>query len=275
MAIQARDCSMLRTDKRLRKKQAQRQSGRSRAIDQPSGNLPVADQVPDPDRQLPDLDSATTIAVICNRILLRTALARCLQGVPQMQRVDEFDSIETCFASPRLAGIIVFCAIGREEAPPLAQSLAKIAQLAPGARTIVVSDDESLPTISQALELGARGYVTLACSIDIAAAAIVLVGRGGVFVPAGLLVAAHEAQGQSRQVGKTLEKLMTRRQIDVLKLMRRGFSNRSIANQLKLSEHTVRVHVRNIMQRLQVDNRTRAVFQINEMFAGGADGGKR
>ncbi|WP_448955603.1 LuxR C-terminal-related transcriptional regulator [Labrys neptuniae] len=266
---------MLRTDKRLRKKQAQRQSGRSRAIDQPSGNLPVADLVPDPDRQLPDLDGATTIAVICNHILLRTALARCLQGVPQMQRVDEFDSIETCFASSRLAGIIVFCAIGREEAPTLAQSLAKIAQLAPGARTIVVSDDESLPTISQALELGARGYVTLACSIDIAAAAIVLVGRGGVFVPAGLLVAAHEAQGQSRQVGKTLEKLMTRRQIDVLKLMRRGFSNRSIANQLKLSEHTVRVHVRNIMQRLQVDNRTRAVFQINEMFAGGADGGKR
>ena len=58
--------------------------------------------------------------------------------------------------------------------------------------------------------------------------------------------------------GSRLEDLLTRRELDVLRLMARGDSNRAIATELVVSEGTVKFHVKNILRKLRASNRVEA-----------------
>ena len=53
---------------------------------------------------------------------------------------------------------------------------------------------------------------------------------------------------------------MSQREVDVIKLMARGYNNRQIADILFISEHTVKVHIRNIFRKIDVADRTNAVL---------------
>lgn len=80
------------------------------------------------------------------------------------------------------------------------------------------------------------------------------------------------APAKVRSAEDTLPALTSREQ-DVLKLLCRGASNKSIAQQLSLSDHTVSVHVRAILRKLRVGNRTQAALRAQRAkFGSAADG---
>jgi DNA-binding NarL/FixJ family response regulator len=107
--------------------------------------------------------------------------------------------------------------------------------------------------LSEALDLGARGFVLKEAPLDDLVRAVERVAAGEAYVDpvlAGVLVSSH----RSDQLPA-----LTQREREVLRLLADGLSNEEIGKQLYISPETVRTHVRKAMAKLEADTRTQAV----------------
>jgi DNA-binding NarL/FixJ family response regulator len=131
---------------------------------------------------------------------------------------------------------------------------------------IILSDLDSTDSMLAAFENGARGYIpTSSTSVAVAVEAIRLVRAGGVFVPpSSLRVMNHLASTPQL----ALDYSLTSRQSAVLYHLMQGKPNKIIAHELEMSESTVKVHIRNIMKKVQANNRTEVVFRAHNIWAG-------
>jgi len=109
-----------------------------------------------------------------------------------------------------------------------------------------------------ALEEGASGFIDGTASFDDLLNCVRRVGDGDTFIPHRLAVRlANEYRGRSP---RPLDGAgLTGRELQVLQLLAQGHSNKAMARQLVVSEHTVRAHLRNIMHKLSAENRVQAV----------------
>ena len=143
--------------------------------------------------------------------------------------------------------------------------LQKIKDISPETVCIVVSDSDARSDIRAAVKAGALGYILKRSSMDVLERAITLVlaGERYVQVPAEFLDAADEPPtlAERPRGGDPLEGL-TARQHEVLQLLALGHSNKEIAKSLGLLEGTVKVHVRDILRKLGVSNRTQAAMLV-------------
>ena len=125
----------------------------------------------------------------------------------------------------------------------------------PATPIVLLSASEDRSKVLNAIELGAKGYIPKSSSAEIIINAIQLVLSGGVYLPMAVLDTVNSSPHKNINTdGHTL----TPRQIDVLKLLADGLSNKAIGNQLEMAENTVRVHVSAILKFLEVKNRTEA-----------------
>jgi DNA-binding NarL/FixJ family response regulator len=126
----------------------------------------------------------------------------------------------------------------------------KIKDKSPNARIIVLSSYEGDVDIQRALEAGAQGYVAKGLVRDELLEIIRSVHAGKRRLPAAVAqtLAEHVADEQ-----------ISPRELGVLSLMATGKRNKEIASELSIAEDTVKMHVRNILSKLQVSDRTEAV----------------
>ena len=144
----------------------------------------------------------------------------------------------------------------------------------PAVPVVIVSGSRAKATIRSAIDAGARGYVLKSSNGEILKHVLPLVLSGELYVPAQA-VAADEV-GQEFDGGSPLDeggefnpdfKSLTPRETQVLKLLTLGYSNKEIARSLGMLEGTVKVHVKSIMKKLGVNNRTQAAIAANRSFA--------
>jgi DNA-binding NarL/FixJ family response regulator len=134
-----------------------------------------------------------------------------------------------------------------------------------GVPLVVISSSEDPADIQGAFDNGARGYILKSSAADLLKHALPLVLAGEVFVPAAALYHSPRleslppTQGTCRPANGKI-KVMTPRQTEVLKLLAKGQSNKEIARNLGMLDSTVKVHVKAILQKLGVKNRTQAVL---------------
>jgi DNA-binding NarL/FixJ family response regulator len=139
---------------------------------------------------------------------------------------------------PKLGGV----ALAREAAR-VAPETALVFYTAYGDRALV----------TEALDVGVRGFVLKEAPLPDLVRAVELVAGGGTYVDpvlAGLLASASLARNLPS---------LTQRERDVLRLLSEGLSNEEIGKQLFISPETVRTHVRKAMGKLDADTRTQAV----------------
>ena len=120
----------------------------------------------------------------------------------------------------------------------------------PEARVIMLTTFEGDANIRRALEAGARGYLLKSTPPADLVETIRQVHAGRKGIPPD--VAAHIAE----HLG---DESLTERELDVLRLIAGGNRNRDIAEQLFISEETVKVHVKHVMEKLGASDRTQAV----------------
>jgi DNA-binding NarL/FixJ family response regulator len=120
----------------------------------------------------------------------------------------------------------------------------------PDARIVMLTTFEGDVEIQRALSAGARGYVLKSMPPGELADAIRQVFRGRKRIPAE--VAAHLAEHMG-------DELLTERERDVLQQVAGGSRNREIGERLFISEETVKVHMKHIMEKLGASDRTEAV----------------
>lgn len=142
---------------------------------------------------------------------------------------------------------------------------ALVLKLAP-APVILLADTDELTEILKALEYGARGYIPSSVSIDVCLEAIMLSVAGGIFVPASSIFAMRHLLEKTGGAARPFAGILTDRQVEVAEALRRGKANKLIAHELNLRESTVKVHVRNIMKKINATNRTEVAYKINDLL---------
>ena len=120
----------------------------------------------------------------------------------------------------------------------------------PEARIIILTMSEGDVEIRRALEAGARGYLLKTMLPEEITNGIRRVHKGKIHIPAAIAEQIAEHFG---------EEFLTVREIEVLRLVGGGNRNRDIAERLFISEETVKVHVKHIMEKLAASDRTEAV----------------
>lgn len=127
-------------------------------------------------------------------------------------------------------------------------ALKTIGERFPTTACIMISGDEGQGVASRAVASGASGFIPKSFTAEEMIAAIQKVLAGDVFVPATASLAPAEPHG------------LTLRQLEVISMLGRGFSNKEIARALDVAERTVKAHVSAVFEALNVRNRTQAVL---------------
>lgn len=153
----------------------------------------------------------------------------------------------------------------------------------PALPVVVVSMYHDGDTVREVLRRGAMGCIPKSCSREVILGALRLVLSGAVFVPSQAVAEdadpadTHSPGRAARSAAEVSELDLTSRQGQVLALMMRGCSNKSICRELGLAERTVKLHVTAVLNALRVSNRTQAVLAATrlgldaEKLARGAD----
>jgi DNA-binding NarL/FixJ family response regulator len=121
---------------------------------------------------------------------------------------------------------------------------------------VVVSASESVADMQRVFDAGAMGFIAKSETLPVLLNALKLVLSGGVYIPRKLIQPA--ATSQPERNGALLTGL-TPRQMEVLKAMMQGKSNKEIAGEFQLSIVTVKVHVTAIFKTLNVHHRLQAI----------------
>jgi DNA-binding NarL/FixJ family response regulator len=134
---------------------------------------------------------------------------------------------------------------------------------------LVVTAETDNPQRTRAiLGSGTRGFLPASLSLKVMMGALDLVLAGGIYVPSSLIDALPARAAATGPAGfADASNELTRRQRDVLGLISQGKSNKLIADALTMSESTVKAHVKQIIKRLRVANRTQAALLATGVFA--------
>jgi len=167
------------------------------------------------------------------------------EAVEVCQRVDP----EVVLMDVRMPGVggIEACRLIREAVPS-----ARILML-------TMSDDES--DLFEAIKAGASGYLLKDLPGEEVADAIRRVYDGQAIIPPGMaatLLTEFTRLSQEPEPISGSAPLLTDREVEVLRLVARGRANREIADELVISENTVKNHVRNILEKLHLHSRVEA-----------------
>ncbi len=137
-----------------------------------------------------------------------------------------------------------------------------IKEVAPTARIIMLTVSDEEADLYDAVKNGASGYLLKDSSIDEVAQAIRVVADGQSLIsPSMAIKLLDEFKQMSRTDRQQVPSpRLTDRELEVLKLVAQGLNNREIAKRLFISENTVKNHVRNILEKLQLHSRMEAVM---------------
>jgi DNA-binding NarL/FixJ family response regulator len=120
----------------------------------------------------------------------------------------------------------------------------------PRARVIMLTTSDGDADIQRAIRAGAAGYMLKSMPMEQLLGVIRSVHAGKRHIPPEVAVRLAEHMGDED---------LTTRELDVLRLIRDGYRNKQIADQLSISENTVNFHIKNLMDKLQANDRTHAV----------------
>jgi DNA-binding NarL/FixJ family response regulator len=196
------------------------------------------------------MSEAAKVLLVEDQAIVRVALHTIIDARTDMQIVADTgsgsDAVElhrlhrpdVTIMDLRLPGLSGFDAISR------------IRKDCPAARILVLSNYDRSEDIHRALQAGAMGYLTKDAGKEEIIQAILAIHQGRRYLPPSLSHLLVE-----RIPGPDL----TDRELEVLRVMAEGRSNRGVAESLGISENTVRIHVAHILQKLGAEDRTRAV----------------
>ncbi len=204
-----------------------------------------------------------------------------LSGVRELIEVEsDFDVVATATSASVAISLIkkyrpeiVLMDINMPEKDGLT-AIAEIEKLDLGIRTIALTGYDDPDLIFRAMKIGAKGYILKTMASAQLIYAIEEVAAGKIYLPSTLSSRFFEYfqksfrdETQTISDEENLLNYLTQREEEVLDLLTQGVTYKGVAQKLFISETTVKTHVNNIFQKLQVNDRTQAVlYALNNGF---------
>jgi len=143
------------------------------------------------------------------------------------------------------------------------QATMDIMQALPETKILILTISETEADLIESVKAGARGYLLKGMDADALVSAVRTVAVGGaIFTPS---IAAKLLDDFKANLNKNDNDIsLTSRETDVLALVANGASNKEIAAQLKVSEPTIKAHLRNILGKLHMKNRSQAAVYASQ-----------
>ncbi|HOF08981.1 MAG TPA: response regulator transcription factor [Opitutaceae bacterium] len=190
------------------------------------------------------------ILLVDDHILMRMGLVTATNGEPDMKVVGEVENGDEAIEACRRHAPDVIVLDLRMPKKNGFETIRELREEGITARVLVFSNYASGDEIDQAFKAGAQGFVVKDMPLERLLEAIRAVHRGEQYLPPE--IAARLDQ-------RTMSPL-TPRELEVLKLVAKGLSNKEISDALHLVEGTVKLHITNILTKLNVSARTQAIL---------------
>lgn len=223
-------------------------------------------------------EAGLDVAIIDDRLLVRECFRRSLALIDPSLNLSCFSHVDEFLAAvrtrPNQIQVAVVCIQWSQSgADAVLNRISHIAAADPALGVIVLSDAENVTDIQKTIERGARAYIPTSIGLEVALKAMHLVAAGGSYIPASVFSsavsgAARKLEGADQPEGS--DDVFTFRQLAVIEALRRGKANKIIAYELNMCESTVKVHVRNVMKKLNARNRTEVAYILSNRSAGGS-----
>lgn len=211
----------------------------------------------------------TSVFIVAGVRLYREGLAQALQQSGAVRIVGTApEPCQVAQAVARHPGVVLLLDVADGDA---AGCLAQVRQSSPGLRVVVLGVSESPTDILTCAEGGAAGYVTRDGSLADLVTAVENAARDELACSpkiAGALLHRVAALAADRRVDAACVRL-SRREIEIAGLIAQGLTNREIARQLFIALATVKNHVHNILDKLDVRGRDEAAAWIRQQRPGG------
>jgi DNA-binding NarL/FixJ family response regulator len=209
-----------------------------------------------------------SIVLVEPRAFLRDCLAERLSTASGVESVHAFaraSDFANARASRPVSALILLGGADCDKVE-IEHEIEVLTKVDASASLVLLADNPDSRCILGALDKGVRGVIPTSMAFDVALKALLLVGAGGTFVPAECFRARKAIESHGARGGGTEARvLFTARQLAVIDALRQGKANKVIAYELNMQESTVKVHVRNIMKKLQAKNRTEVAFRVRAM----------
>lgn len=131
-----------------------------------------------------------------------------------------------------------------------------VAQAFPHSPIVLMSGSAESDDVKRAIDVGARGFLPKTLTSELFSAAVSMIIAGGTFLPTEVLQSSSTATASDGD--RRLAELLTPREQQVLVHLAAGASNKEIARDLDIAEVTVKLHVRQILRKIQARNRSQA-----------------
>ncbi|MEW6268459.1 MAG: response regulator transcription factor [Thermodesulfobacteriota bacterium] len=203
------------------------------------------------------------VLVADDHTMFRDMLKIAIPREGDLQVVGEAaDGHDVCAAVERLRPDVVLLDYRMPRVKDFAALVRELRRACPATQVIVLSGFATQEIAQRAAEGGASGYVLKSTRLAAIVDAVRTVAAGGVWIDPGLPRRIFETFQRSREAGGPASPLaaLTRRERQVLGYVALGISNRGIAEKLCLSEQTVKTHLTNIFDKLEVRNRWAAAL---------------
>jgi DNA-binding NarL/FixJ family response regulator len=189
------------------------------------------------------------ILVVDDHFMVRMGLSASLNVEPDMEVLAEVGSGEEALAAYRRFRPTLVLMDLRLPGMTGAECTAALMRDFPDAAVLMLSTHSGEEEIYRAMQAGARGYIVKSILREELLRAVRTVHQGGQYLDP--IVASHLAERRSHRT-------LSSREIEVLRMVAKGFGNKEIASQLNIAEVTVKLHVSHVLEKLSVKDRTQA-----------------
>jgi DNA-binding NarL/FixJ family response regulator len=203
------------------------------------------------------------VLIADDHALFRRGLELVLGGEADIEIVGEAsDATEAFDRASELAPDVVLMDVRMPGASGV-EAARRIRAALPATKVLMLTVSEDSEDLFAAVRAGATGYLLKEVSIEEVGEAVRAVHRGhSLIAPSMASKLLTEFNALSRRVEEQqgVVPRLTDRELEVLRLVAKGLSNREIATELVIAENTVKNHVRNILEKLQLRSRMEAAM---------------
>lgn len=204
--------------------------------------------------------SKLRVFVADDHAVLRDGLKALVNAQSDMEIVGEADNGRTTYERAKeLNPDVLLMDISMPELSGV-QATELLRRECPAIKILVLTAYKDKGYLDRLLSLGASGYVLKLSAAEELIGAIRLVAGGGIYLDPQMADRIAEGYVRSQFLkGELRQRELTAREEEVMRLIAKGYSNKEISNQLKIAVKTVESHKANVMEKLELRNRTEIV----------------